>query len=503
MVTSPVLLMHKLRMEMKQQSLGGHTCLKFFIFNSKLFPMKCFARIVRLAAVLLLLAANPAISKKKIPASSLDTLLSISDLHFNPFYDPALVDKLITADYKSWQQVFASSANKMSDTGQDSNFRLLYSALSAMRKQEKSPAFILISGDFLCHDFSDYFNQYASPQYGDSLQSFTAKTIQFIAHMLDTFFPKTVVLPVLGNNDSYCGDYSMQPNGPFLSMFARAWVGLQRNGSNKAADSNFVKQFSKGGYYTFPFPGNRSGKMILLNTVFYAPKYSDCGSSGQNAPEEQISWLDSVMKPTQPTQQLWMMYHIPPGIDIFKTVKTSCGCNNPSVSTMWGENYIRQFLTRIQANAGQIKAAFAGHTHMDDFKVIYQGTTPVSFIHITPSISPYFKNNPGFQRITYNPSTMMLQNAETFYLNLEKSGADWTPEYNFAATYDVQGINAKTLDTVRGRISGNTKYRQRYIDLYDVSNPYSDGVNKKNWMAFWCGTGALLPAAFTACCTCQ
>ena len=38
--------------------------------------------------------------------------------------------------------------------------------------------------------------------------------------------PGIVVAPTLGNEDSYCGDYRIEPDGPFLSMFAETWAPL-------------------------------------------------------------------------------------------------------------------------------------------------------------------------------------------------------------------------------------------------------------------------------------
>ena len=36
-------------------------------------------------------------------------VVSISDIHFNPFYDPALIPSLIRADYHKWPAIFSRS----------------------------------------------------------------------------------------------------------------------------------------------------------------------------------------------------------------------------------------------------------------------------------------------------------------------------------------------------------------------------------------------------------
>src|SRR6266545_50497 len=79
-----------------------------------------------------------------------ETFLSISDIHFNPFADPALVAKLEAADVSQWDAILASSTmTTFSAYGSDVNDPLLRSALAEMQKQLPSPAFVLISGDFL------------------------------------------------------------------------------------------------------------------------------------------------------------------------------------------------------------------------------------------------------------------------------------------------------------------------------------------------------------------
>src|SRR6266498_3979012 len=91
-----------------------------------------------------------------------EKFLSISDIHFNPFADPAIVAKLEAADVSQWDAILASSTvTTFSTYGSDLNDPLLRSAVAEMQKQLPSPAFVLISGDFLAHDFDKSYQQYA------------------------------------------------------------------------------------------------------------------------------------------------------------------------------------------------------------------------------------------------------------------------------------------------------------------------------------------------------
>ncbi|CAN5407661.1 hypothetical protein BH09BAC6_BH09BAC6_12240 [soil metagenome] len=428
-------------------------------------------------------------------------IISVSDIHFDPFYDPSLMSKLITSDYKLWPGIFGSSTiTQFSPYKSDSNFPLFKSALAAMQQQNPGPGFIVITGDFLCHDFTGQYGQYGSA-YPDSMKSFTAKTIKFMAMLFDQYFPKTVVLPVLGNNDSYCGDYMIEPAGPFLNMFAKAWVPLQRNNS-PAADINFVNAFSKGGYYTFPIPGSPGGMLVLLNTVFFSKKYVNyCGSMPGNPAGDELTWLGGIFKQNKVIKsKLWLVCHIPPGIDAYLSSQPGQGSCAQNIHAMWKDSSNKVFLDLVTKNAAFIHAGFAGHTHMDDFRVFYnKAGTPVSFLHITPAISPYFGNNPGFQLVSYNKTSFNLLNSQTYYLNLNNSNPAWAFEYNFNTTYGISGINPLTLDQVRKKLSSGTVYLNKYIGYYDVSNPSLNGINSGNWKAFWCTTGNLSKASFAGC----
>jgi hypothetical protein len=438
---------------------------------------------------------------QKPSSGPMGEILSMSDVHFDPFSDATLVNTLITSGYASWEGIFKTSKKGPSKAGSDANYPLLVSALKAMKQYMPNPRFIIITGDFLSHNFQCNYSSYGG-QYPDSARSFTAKTIQFVASMIKQYFPTAIVLPVLGNNDSdcpsHCGDYRLAPHSEFLAMFARAWVSLQQNG-NPAVDSSFVEQFSRGGYYTYPFPnGGNNARLVMLNTVFFSAGYlNSCGNSSDTPAADELAWLDSVMNAGRlANQPVWMASHIPPGIDVFSTLKGTDSCK-ANIKLMWLQQWNDQFLGTVVKNAPQIKAAFAGHTHMDEFRVVYDTGAPVSFIHITPSISPYFGNNPAFQVISYDTTSLELQNVETYFLNQTQKKNTWDTEYNFQTTYNISSINAVTLDSLRQEMLTIPAYRNSYMLYYKTSAP--GGITSATWPAYWCGTGALTQQDFYNC----
>jgi len=58
-------------------------------------------------------------------------------------------------------------------------------------------------------------------------RAFTTKAIRYLAAEFRRRFPRTPILPTLGNDDSYCGDYMIETRGPHSwQMFAAVWEPL-------------------------------------------------------------------------------------------------------------------------------------------------------------------------------------------------------------------------------------------------------------------------------------
>jgi hypothetical protein len=67
-------------------------------------------------------------------------------------------------------------------------------------------------------------------------------------------------------------------------------------------------------------------------------------------------------------ERVWLVYHIPPGIDGYATLRR--GACPSTMIPMWDQGYAGAFLALIKRYADPVTASFAGHTHMDDFPLI-------------------------------------------------------------------------------------------------------------------------------------
>ncbi len=424
-------------------------------------------------------------------------LLIISDVHINPFCDPQIIKGLVRTDYKGWEALFESPGDSSYGLyGSDTYYRLFKSALKAMAAQNKRPDMIIINGDFLSHNFGSSFKQSTGIESQDSMQSFTRKTISFVFLMFKKYFPATPILPVLGNNDDFCGDYHIQPSGPFLSFFAEQSESLLHNVDHPG----FNESFSRGGYYFGFMPWDNSQVFIGLNTIFFSAKYvNTCNPSDKTEPGwDEFRWLKETLAWCETNhKKVWLSYHIPPGIDVYASLYSGGKCDS-IITGMWKESYNDSFLALVSRYSNIIKANLAGHTHMDDFRLIGSGRTANSFVHITPAVSPMFGNNPAFQEVTWDTHTMEFINSETYkFKGLSFPGMNvWEPEYNYRKIYGIKSIDANSLLSVWDKIGADSVTRYDYMKYYYVSHP---GKFPIPWHAYWCGIRNLTIQGFRKC----
>jgi hypothetical protein len=90
--------------------------------------------------------------------------------------------------------------------------------------------------------------------------------MQFIAQQLRATFPAMPIVPALGNNDEECGDYQLQPKGPFLSDTLPVLRAYLANDSDPGLDEDWKSY----GNYSAKLGGIR---LLSTNTNFFSIRY--------------------------------------------------------------------------------------------------------------------------------------------------------------------------------------------------------------------------------------
>lgn len=432
----------------------------------------------------------------------------MSDLHFDPMADPQLVDQLAAAEPEQWGAVLDSSGDQsLGRYGRDANWPLLRSALRQMAETLPHPAFVLISGDFLAHGFRQEFDAAAGDHSDAAHRIFVRKTMQFLGQQLEQTFPATPILPALGNNDEECGDYQLQPHGPFLADT----LPILRRLVGSAGGPGFDRDWQSYGNYSARVGGIR---ILSTNTNFLSVHYRNaCGSPADGDPGlATLAWLEAEFAAAkQAEERVWLLYHIPPGIDGYATLRQ--GSCPDTMIPMWDQAYAGAFLALMKHYADTVTVSFAGHTHMDDFRLIADAEGRYGFALITPAVSPIFGQNPAFRTVTHDAAGGNLDQTTYDLTNFPHATTaaggvppEWRAEYTFTRQWRLPRIDLPSLDRLYSLITDFPAERERWHMIFPVSSPaywapFSGGSEQlaQAVRAFRCASGNVVPSDYQQC----
>ncbi len=443
-----------------------------------------------LAASLLLVVTLPQARAAAAPQQQ-QAWLILSDIHFDPFTQPKLVDRLVAAPPDRWRAIFATGERTgPSGPGSDTNDALLESTLDGAHEAVPDPRVVIVAGDFLAHEFRDKFNRTAKVHDDAAYAAFVDKTVAFLAWELQTAFPRARLLPVIGNNDGYCGDYQSTPHDPFL-----AHMGADFAVSSGASDpSAFIAQFSTGGYYTVPLPVDNA-QAIVLNDVFWSTNYKNaCGDPKADPGGDELAWLQATQKALPTGTPVWIIAHIPPGVDVFATQHAKTAAPVMFLT----DRFNAEFLTSLDSRSAVVMS-ITGHTHMNSFRVIGPDpTTPRAPMLVVPAVSPIYGNAPAFTVVNVDPNAAWVLDAQIYILSKINDVWTWRREYDFDSVYGRGTIDAERLTNVQRAIFDDERVRRRFEEYYQSGDGLAP-ITEANWRAYWCANVALTATDWTAC----
>ena len=425
-----------------------------------------------------------------------------SDVHFNPFYDPSLFTALVAADADQWAGIFqTSSITAPSVWGADTNYPLLALALSSIKQNLGTSPLIIYTGDILGHNFPKtffklYYGNLGVPVPDDAaieadvtavaaMKNFTDKTVAFFMDQVRSTVGDIPVMFAVGNSDSYLGAL---PEPSFLSNTAELYYTKFLNG---AADHQaFLTTFTTGGYYSADLPGTNL-MVIGLNTVMFNYDFGDTAKSAANA---ELVWFDSTLASAQAAgKKVWLLMHIPPGADKYATAQSVDSNGHITTATMmWNADYQASFLETLSKYPGLITLTLAAHTHMDEYRIV----SPGILADTTPSIAPYFGNNPAFKVFTFSGDTFKATDYTSLNYDLATNPEQFNSYYTFSTAYLIQGfLNDSLLQLYPELATENAKqqlYREHYFSGHNYTVPVGNEfypITDKTWPVYWCGIG--------------
>lgn len=436
--------------------------------------------------------------------------LLVSDVHFEPFWDPAKVAKLVGAPERDWRSILEAAPSTDREErfealqqscymrGADTSYPLLASALSAMQSHAAEVRFMTVSGDLIAHSFDCKYKALfprASP--GD-YRAFVQKTIAFVIAELQRAVPNARWYVALGNNDSDCGDYRLDAGGPFLADIGR----LMLRGVPERDRGEAIESFRQGGYYSVMLPSPvEHTRLLILNDVLLSPQHKNCAGKPDTAPgDAELAWLQQQLDSARAANDnVWVMGHIPPGVDAYSTLAHGVRCPAKSPVMFLATNKLNQELTSA---GNEIRLGIFAHAHTDEIKLLEpQAAGEAIAVKMVPSISPINGNNPAFTIAEVHPATAELADYQVIAASNPEGTGQWAELYDFDRTYGERSFSAGTVRRVLEEFAADPEAKSATSQSY-VHDFYTGRANillPMVWPEYVCTLAHMSTSGYAAC----
>jgi sphingomyelin phosphodiesterase acid-like 3 len=469
-----------------------------------------------------LIAQSPGANQAATAAHPTVPALFLSDIHLDPFADPAKVAKLNASPAADWPAILSAPASPAQakdfatlqaacpTKGIDTPWVLWQSSLTAIHSDASRARFVTVSGDLLAHSFDCKYEKLVPTAKPGDYVAFTEKTVRTIVTTLRATLPGVPVYIAMGNNDSGCGDYALDAaHDAFLGLVAKIVAEALPADLSSADRATVQRQFTWDGNYSVPLAGVPNTRLIVLDDLFLSGKYTTCSGKFDPAPAAaQLAWLTGQLATArQQHDQVWVMGHIPPGVDVYASARKSanlCSSGNPQM--FLASDALADLFAR---NADIIRLAIFGHTHADEMRLLtprpelmQDAATHSVPLKIVASITPINGNRPSFTLASIDPASATLVDYSVFMAsNSTGVEATWSNEYTYSTTYHMQAYDSAALTrlipALQSDPTAKTAASQAYVSNYFPGTP--SAALQFVWPQYACSLDHDSAAGFSAC----
>ncbi|SCU85142.1 LAME_0D00276g1_1 [Lachancea meyersii CBS 8951] len=281
--------------------------------------------------------------------------------------------------------------------------------------------------------------------------------------------------PVMGNHDTFPYGELGQENHGFSNYFS--W------NSELMADlwedygwlTPKESQYARKHYTGFSVETKLGLKVISLNSnVWYKKNHYAYWNASQPDTFGQFEFLvEELVASEAKDQRVWIIAHIPFSGDAL-----------PLPAKLFAE-VVERFSPYTIANI------FFGHTHLDQFEILYSGPgndaktieNVVASSWISQAVTPWVNNNPSWRYYSVDKETFSVMNAYNYYTQLNETfsnnGAEpvWEFEYSSREGYNITWpetapLNATYWHLVASRINESVEFNQIYENYATRFSPY-------------------------------
>lgn len=377
----------------------------------------------------------------------------VSDMHLNPYYDPHAPPATYCKNTKGRASAAAQRQYPFGKFGCDTPPALLNATLHAMVEVQPDPSFIVVGGDWSGHGMPN--------------ESVVFEMVEQASRTLRHFFPDTLVIPALGNND-FTDDYHYPVDTPtqWMSEISSLWSTLGFLSTSQQRTS-----FQEGGYFAADAASGRV-RVLVLNSLFYSTSFRATNDSSEWAPTPpedlpadpngQLAWLEKELASARSDGvPVIVSFHIPPGCDAWDE------------SAMWHEKFQVPYDALVLEYRDIIKLHLGAHSHADEFRLLRRPDEDDSegLVLMNPAVSPVFNNNPAFRLFTAASDFSSITNYKQYYVDIVKANQNgkalFEIEYDVQSAYSVPDVSPSSFDDVVLQISTDvTAYDQWLMRKY-------------------------------------
>jgi hypothetical protein len=434
-------------------------------------------------------------------------VLVFSDVHFQPYIHPFvpggttlnsltvpantdLVTQLVAANTPQWPAIFEGSLNALnlspSAPGSDTNYALLSMALASIKQNLGTCSAVIFTGDFLGHGLYQLYSQYSVDAQPGDANTFVDKTLTFVLQQIRAAVGAIPVYFALGNCDSYTGD---GPDSTFLANNAQQLYAQALNGGGNELD--VIGSIANGGYYAIE-PAGMNLMIVALNTFALSLGITP----DTTMIDDQFAWFEGKLaEASNAGKKVWLLMHAPPGAVESSTGMPANYNGNGQITVanmMWVATSQDRFMDIIDKYPGVITMSLAGHTHMDEFRLM----SPGNALAITAGISPFFGNNPAYKIFALDSVSLAPNDYTAVNCNLLPAPSQFGSYYTFSQAYALEGPLAGSLAELFPALLASSAAQTQYQGAFVSGNKAANSITGANWPVYWCGIGYMDETAF-------
>ncbi|KAG0669573.1 hypothetical protein C6P45_003563 [Maudiozyma exigua] len=345
--------------------------------------------------------------------------------------------------------------------------RLINSTLNSIvnysQKKNLSFEFTIFTGDMLSHDLGKRM----------SYESTMESEIRVMSDLKAKLGAKPVY-SVLGNHDSY----------PYAEMAPEKYGFFNKFSSNLEMMSNMWEDFgwlnpgqaqqARTHYSGYAVETTLGLKVISLNsnTWYTTNTYNYINTTAPDNFGQFQFLIDELIASENKKQRVWIVAHVPPALG---------GLPVPA-------NIFAEIVERFSPST--IAGIFFGHTHRDQFEILYAGSgndtrtfqNVLNMAYIAPSITPWNDVNPAWRYYEVDKKTFSIMDMHTFYTPLNETFVNkgdepsWEYEYSARKVYNISWpttspLNGSYWHYVADKMKTSVGMRQLFRSFYSRLSP--------------------------------